>query len=166
MSRAITAQPLTRDRFAAFGEVIEVSDRNDTRDINYGNTVRHDELVRVEATDGEVVISIFRSRPVSRPFTLELMERHPLGSQSFMPLSSNPYLVAVAPPGELDASAIEVFLAAPGQGVNYRRGVWHHYCMALHAESDFLVVDRAGTGDNCDEVRLTGDEQIRVEIAS
>jgi ureidoglycolate lyase len=166
MSRFITAKALTRDSFANFGEVIEVSDRNDILKINYGNTARHHELVRVEASDGEVVISIFRSQPVSLPFTVELMERHPLGSQSFMPLSLNSYLVAVAPPGELDAAAIEVFLAAPGQGVNYRRGIWHHYCMALQAESDFLVVDRAGAGDNCDEMRLAEHDKIRVEIAT
>jgi ureidoglycolate lyase len=85
-----------------------------------------------------------------------MMERHPLGSQAFIPMSNQPYVVVVAPSGELDTSKIEVFLASSKQGVNYHKGTWHHFCLALNQESDFLVVDRGGKGDNCDVEKLDG----------
>lgn len=95
---------------------------------------------------------------------LKVFERHPLGSQAFVPLSGRPYLVAVAPAGAFDPTAVQVFRARPDQGVNYARGVWHHFCLALGAESDFLVIDRAGPGDNLDEVNLAAPDQIDVRL--
>lgn len=97
---------------------------------------------------------------------LKVMERHPLSSQAFYPLSTFPYLVVVAPTGELDPSAIVAFLAQPNQGVNYHRGVWHHYSLALAGISDFLVVDRISDDENCDEVRLTGEDRIEIEMSN
>jgi len=79
-----------------------------------------------------------------------------------MPLSNSPYLVVVAKPGSFLADNIEVFLAQPTQGVNFHAGTWHHFSLALEAQSDFLVVDRVGQGDNCDEVFL--DTPIMVTI--
>jgi ureidoglycolate lyase len=95
---------------------------------------------------------------------LKIFERHPLGSQSFTPLHGRPFLVAVAPAGDLDPAAIRVFRAAPHQGVNYARGVWHHFLLPLEAESDFLVIDRAGPGDNLDEIELSPADQITVVL--
>jgi ureidoglycolate lyase len=92
---------------------------------------------------------------------LKSFERHPLGSQSFVPLGGKPYLVAVAPPGEFDPAAIRLFRAAGHQGVHYHKGTWHHFLLVL-AESDFLVVDRAGPGANCEEVGLAPADQIMV----
>jgi ureidoglycolate lyase len=90
------------------------------------------------------------------PVSIRSMERHPLSSQAFFPLSEQPYLVVVAPQGEFDPLAIRAFIAQPSQGVNYHPGTWHHYSLALHSVSDFLVVDRIDSGkssdDNCDEV--------------
>ena len=83
------------------------------------------------------------------------MERHPLGSQAFFPLSKLPYLVIVAAPGKFDERSLRLFLARQGEGVNYAKGAWHHGLFALYAESDFIVVDRGGPGVNCDEVFLT-----------
>jgi ureidoglycolate lyase len=85
-----------------------------------------------------------------------MMERHPLSSQAFIPMGQQPYLVVVAPCGELDISKIEVFLATANQGVNYHKGTWHHYCLALKEVSDFIVVDRGGEGHNCDVIKLDG----------
>jgi ureidoglycolate lyase len=85
-----------------------------------------------------------------------MMERHPLSSQAFIPMGQQPFLVVVAPKGELDISKIDVFLASSNQGVNYHKGTWHHYCLALHQVSDFIVVDRGGAGDNCDSITLDG----------
>jgi len=91
-----------------------------------------------------------------------VFERHPLGSQAFVPLRAHGYLVAVAPSGDFDPRAVEVFIAGPDQGVNYRKGVWHHFLLALHARGDFLVIDRAGPGENLDEIHLAPADQILV----
>ncbi|OIQ46405.1 MAG: ureidoglycolate hydrolase [Gammaproteobacteria bacterium MedPE] len=158
------AKPLTKEAFAAFGDVIEVSDNNDHFPINQGFTTRHHKLAAVDAIgDGaQGIISIFRSTPLALPIKIGMMERHPQGSQAFMPLSDNPYLVVVAPKGELDLRKIEVFLAQSHQGVNYHTGTWHHFCLALNEVSDFLVVDRLGAGNNCDEVAIDVSQQITI----
>jgi ureidoglycolate lyase len=101
------------------------------------------------------MVSIFRGQPRTLPFEVRMMERHPHGSQAFMPLSGQPYLVVVAPPGAAPtADTLRVFLAGPQQGVNYAAGVWHHPLLALHQTCDFLVLDRDGSTPNCDEVQL------------
>lgn len=161
--RELTPEPLTAEAFAAFGRVIEASDEAVKLDINQGHAVRYDRLAGIDVADdgGEGVISLFRARPLAEP-VLKVFERHPLGSQSFVPLSARPYLVAVAPAGEFDAGEVRVFRAAGDQGVHYRKGVWHHFLLVLEAESDFLVVDRAGPGDNLDEIELAPGDAIRV----
>ncbi|THD37290.1 MAG: ureidoglycolate lyase [Sphingomonas sp.] len=161
--RDVVPQPLTAQAFASFGDVIEVGDPAAALAINYGNTARHDRLAEIDVADGGGVgiISIFRGRPLD-PLVLKVFERHPLGSQAFIPLSGRPYLVAVAPGDAFDPASVEVFYAQADQGVQYRKGVWHHFLLALDAESDFLVIDRAGPGDNCDEVELMPRDQIRV----
>lgn len=161
--RELEPQPLSADAFAPFGDVLEVSDRAERIGINYGWTDRYDRLATLEVTDdgGVGAISIFRARPLD-PLVLRIFERHPLGSQSFMPLSGRPYLVAVAPDGVFDAGAVRLFRAAADQGVQYRKNVWHHFVLALEAESDFLVVDRVGPGDNLEEVHLAPADQILV----
>lgn len=161
--RELTPEPLTAEAFARFGSVIEVSDAAVKLDINQGHAVRYDALAEVDVTDagGAAVISLFRARPL-RELALRMFERHPLGSQSFMPLGGRPYLVAVAPAGEFDAAAIRLFRAEGHQGVHYRKGTWHHFLLVLDADSDFLVVDRAGPGDNCEEIVLAPGHEIRV----
>jgi ureidoglycolate lyase len=161
--RELTPRPLTADAFAPFGDVIEISDRADRIGINYGWTDRYDQLATLDVADrgGVGAISIFRARPLD-PLVLRVFERHPLGSQSFMPLTARPYLVAVAPDGTFEVERVRLFRAESHQGVQYRKGVWHHFLIALDAESDFLVVDRAGPGDNCEEIQLASPEEIRV----
>lgn len=153
---------LTAEAFAPFGDVIEINPFKPHLSINYGNTQRFHDLAKVDVSNGggRPGISIFRSKPLPTPIQIRLLERHPLSSQAFFPLSPHPYLVVVAPPGDLDESAIRVFLAQPGQGVNYHAGTWHHFCLALEGESDFLVVDRIGKGPNCDEKELAVRFQI------
>jgi len=144
-------QPLTPEAFAPYGEVIDTRDR-DYFLINGGQCRRYHRLAAVElAQDGRAGLSIFRPEPVRLPLRLTLMERHPLGSQAFVPLHGQPYLVVVAPPGEPPApEALRAFVVRDGEGVNYRAGTWHHPLLAL-AAGDFLVVDREGPGANCDE---------------
>jgi ureidoglycolate lyase len=161
--RDLAPEPLTAEAFAPFGDVIEASDRAEQIPINYGCTTRFNDLARVDVSDGggHPIVSLFRARPLDPPI-LKVFERHPLGSQSFTPLQGRPFLVAVAPVGDLDPAAIRVFRAGPHQGVNYAKGVWHHFLLPLEAESDFLVIDRAGPGENLDEIELVPADQIRV----
>jgi ureidoglycolate lyase len=160
--RELTPEPLTADAFAPFGSVIEASDAAVKLEINQGHAVRYDRLARIDVADGggAGAISLFRARPL-KELVLRVFERHRLGSQTFMPLSGRPYLVAVAPAGPFDPTAIRLFRAEGGQGVHYRKGVWHHFLLVLD-ECDFLVVDRCGPGDNCEEVEMGRGDEIRV----
>ena len=162
--RSLTPDPLSADAFAPFGDVIEASERAEIMPINYGWTTRFNALSDVAVGDGRAIISLFRSKPLA-PLVLKIFERHPLGSQAFMPLQGRPYLVAVAPAGDFDVGQVRVFRAAADQGVNYARGTWHHFLLALEAESDFLVVDRdGGPGENLDEIELAEGDWIAVRL--
>ncbi len=155
MTITITPDPLTSDAFSAFGDVIATGS-GENRSINDGNTTRYHDLASLDLTEanGRPTVNIFRSNPLPQPLQLTMMERHPLSSQAFYPLSNSAYLVVVAPAGEFQPDAIRAFIAQGDQGVNYHRGVWHHYSLALGQTSDFLVIDRDGPGENCDEVTL------------
>jgi ureidoglycolate lyase len=146
--------------------VIEPKAADKALSINYGNTTRFHNLFPVDVADGggEVCVSIFRSKPLELPITLKIMEYHPFGSQAFIPLSANPYLIAVAAAGELNPAEIKLFKSAPGQGVNYRKGTWHHFSLALDGPSDFLVIDRMGAGENCVEAALSEEDQIQIRF--
>jgi ureidoglycolate lyase len=160
--RELTPEPLTAEAFAPFGSVIEASDAAEKLDINQGHALRYDRLADIDVADGggTPVVSLFRARPLAE-LVLKTFERHPLGTQTFVPLSDRPYLVAVASAGRFDPAAIRLFRAEGRQGVHYRKGVWHHFLLVLE-ESDFLVVDRAGRDDNCEEVKLAPGDEIRV----
>jgi len=163
--REFMPRPLTAEAFAPFGDVVEAREEGDVRDINYGHTRRFHDLagLDVAAQGGRPIVSLFRAEPL-QPLVLRIMERHPLSSQTFVPLQGRPYLVAVAPAGDFDPWEMQVFLAEGGQGVNYRRGVWHHFVLPLQPASDFLVIDREGPGDNCDEVELAPAVQATVRL--
>ena len=145
-------EPLTREAFAPFGEVIE-ADPASMRLINGGTTERYDALATVEAygEGAEVLINIFRGQPRKFPYIVNMMERHPFGSQSFSPLSGRAFLVVVSEDRDGIPDVPRVFLARPDQGVNYRANSWHHPLMTLGETSDFLVVDRLGPGKNLEE---------------
>ncbi|GAK34312.1 ureidoglycolate lyase [Iodidimonas nitroreducens] len=163
-SRTITPRALTPEAFAPYGDVMMVETTAKHFEINEGHTTRFHDLARLdlERDGGHPLLSIFRSQPKALPLILEVMERHPLGSQAFYPLSPRPYLVVVAPPGDFDPAAVVAFLVRPDQGVNYHAGTWHHYSLALDETSDFLVIDRGGPGDNLAEVRLS--PPIRIDL--
>ncbi len=156
--KILTPQPLTKDAFTVFGDVIEANSEANNFAINDGFTQRYHDLAKIDVNDnnGHPLINIFRSTPLVQPIAIKMMERHPKGSQAFIPMGTNDYLVVVAPAGEFDVNSIKVFIAKSHQGVNYHKGTWHHFCLALGGESDFLVVDRGGEGDNCDVLELDG----------
>ncbi|MGV8953357.1 MAG: ureidoglycolate lyase [Cypionkella sp.] len=148
----IFVEPLTASAFAPFGQVIELAGAQHYP-INGGMTERYHDLARVElgGVHARPLISIFRGQPYSLPLRLTLVERHPLGSQAFYPLSDRPFLVIVADDVSGTPATPRAFLTAPGQGVNIAMNTWHGVLTPLQAESDFLVVDRGGDGNNLEE---------------
>lgn len=152
MSRILQIEPLTIEAFEPFGDVIEPDNAREIRLINGGTTTRFHDLAPVDvATEGgRPLISIFRGKPFALPVVIAMMERHPLGSQAFIPLSPRPFLIAVAPDEGGRPGTPRIFLAT-GRGVAYNRGTWHHPLLALEDVSDFLVVDRGGDGMNLEE---------------
>lgn len=155
-SKALAIEPLTKLAFAEFGEVIE-AENSDFFMINNGSTKRFHKLASadVEEQGGRTIMSIFEATPLEYPLTIKMLERHPLGSQAFIPLLGQPYLIVVAPKGDNPAlSQCRAFLSNGKQGVNYLKGVWHHPVLALTEQDRFLIVDRAGEGNNCEEVHF------------
>lgn len=152
----LTAEPLTAEAFAAFGEVIDHRSA-DFFMINSGRTRRYHDLAKVETLgkDARTLISIFVTQPVQMPLELSFLERHPLGSQAFVPLHSERFVVVVAPAGDvIDPAQVRAFVTDGRQGVNYRAGTWHAIQSVLECEGEFLVVDRGGVGHNCEEYPL------------
>ena len=144
-------EALTPEAFASFGAVIDAAAARKVFAINQGTTQRYHALATVDNDGGQAAISIARAQPFALPLTISLLERHPLGSQAFIPLHGTRWVVVVADSPEATPRA---FLAERGQGVQYHRGTWHHPLLALDQGGDFLIVDRVGAGDNCEEVQL------------
>jgi ureidoglycolate lyase len=151
----IRPEPLTREVFRPFGEVLE-TDGSTPELINQGHTQKFADLASITSAEGgRVQISIYRSSAIELPFRISMLERHPLGSQAFMPLHNRPFPVIVALPDSIPGpDTIRAFLSNGRQGVNIHAGVWHHYQLTLDEDSDYLVVDRATPGENCDTFRL------------
>lgn len=152
MSITLHLEPLTEEAFEPFGDVIQVCP-GAFHHINGGMVERYDDLADVDvlALGGQAGISIMRAKPYALPLAVAYLERHPLSSQAFMPVKPTTFIVVVAPLGEtIDAGNIRAFVAKPGQGINYAPGIWHHVLLPTEA-CDFLVVDRIGSGPNCDK---------------
>ncbi|MCC6295170.1 MAG: ureidoglycolate lyase [Pseudomonadales bacterium] len=157
MSARLAIEPLTPEAFAPFGEVIHAEAARKVFPINQGSTTRFHALAKVELDGGAAAISIARAQPQALPLAIRMLERHPLGSQAFVPLAGTRWLVVVATSPQ---DTPRVFLADRGQGVQYRRGCWHHPLIALDAGGDFLIVDRVGAGENCEEAVLVGEWRV------
>ena len=166
MTETLAVRPLTKESFAPFGEVLE-TEGAETRLINAGTCTRFHALATVE-TLGEgarAVVSLFRAEPTALPVRLSMMERHPLGSQAFWPLSGGDWLVAVAPDENGRPGMPIVFRASGSQGVCYAPSVWHHPLLALGQVSDFLIVDRDGPGVNIEETPYETPYEIVATLA-
>jgi ureidoglycolate lyase len=156
MPTTLAILSLTSSAFAPFGEVVE-ADPAAMRLINGGTTERYHALAHPRALgDGaEIIINLFRGQPRKLPYLVDMMERHPFGSQSFHPLQDRPWLVVVAADEGGRPGVPCVFMASGRQGINYRANIWHHPLMAIEEISDFLVVDRSGPGNNLEEYFYT-----------
>ncbi|UWQ20157.1 ureidoglycolate lyase [Jannaschia sp. W003] len=159
MSREIVARPLTAEAFAPFGDVLEIAGAPDKL-INAGLCGRYHDRARLDFGDGRAGVSLFDAEPRALPYALDLLERHPEGSQCFVPMHRAEWLVTVAPDAGGRPGAPLAFLACPGQAVNLHRGTWHGVLTPLHAPGLFAVIDRIGAGANLEEHHL--DEPWRV----
>lgn len=145
----IRIQPLTPEAFAPFGEILDTAGAPDKL-INQGLCGRYHDRATLDFTEaGRAGISLFRSELCSLPVTLELMERHPLGSQAFLPMSMDGFLVVVAPDDAGKPGTPLAFRTAPGQGINFHRNTWHGVLTPLSGSGLFAVVDRIGGGRTC-----------------
>ena len=157
----LTVEPLTAREFAPYGGVIEAREDTPFHTINRGFAKRFDGLAAIDtaAAGGTTVVAIVRAVPRPLPFNVVMLERHLLGSQAFVPLSARPYLVVVAPAGPVpEMTSLRCFICSNGQGVNYAPATWHHPLLAIGAESDFLVIDRAGPSGEVDCEEHSWDE--------
>ncbi len=148
----ITALPITPERFAPYGDVIHAS-ADSKAAMNDARFERFSRLAEVHAEGGHASISIARCKmPTSLPYRFDLVERHPLGSQAFIPMSHFKFFVVVAPSAEsVEPEDLRAFVTNGSQGVNYHQGVWHMPMIALEGGQEFLIVDCGTDGENCDE---------------
>lgn len=152
MSAPVQIEPLTAAAFARFGDVISTAGAPD-KIINQGRCDRFHDRARLDfGPDGRAGISLFRATPRRLPLMLDMIERHPLGSQAFIPMTPDPFLVIVAPT-EPDGrpGAVRAFRTAPGQAVNILRGSWHGVLTPLSGTGVFAVIDRIGDAPNLEE---------------
>jgi ureidoglycolate lyase len=151
---------LTSEAFAPFGAVIEADQANSYL-INEGRTRRFHALAEADVgADGRAVLSIFHGTAWPRPIRIRMLERHPLGSQAFVPMERHPWLAVVAERPEPEFC--RAFLCRGDQGLQLAKGTWHHPLLPLQATHDFLVVDRDGPGGNLEEHWFDEAEQILV----
>lgn len=149
----IIIEPMTADAFAPFGDLLEAKGMPD-KIINQGLCGRFHDRARMDFSDGRAGISIFHAERRDLPLKLDLVERHPDGSQAFVPMSHQPFLVVVAEDQNGTPQNIRAFLTEAGQAINIHRGVWHGVLTPLYDPGLFAVIDRIGEGPNLEEYWL------------
>ena len=159
----IKPQPLTAEAFAPYGDILDAT--GDFRLINEGMCQRHHDRATLDFGDGgRAGISIFKAEPRALPYSFDLIERHPDGSQAFIPMTPHPFLIIVA--RSLDATPL-AFLTNGAQGINLHRGTWHGVLTPLQAPGApatnglFAVVDRIGPTPNLEEHRYSKSWTVR-----
>jgi len=151
VERNVKTELLTTAAFAPFGDILDTDGDPDIL-INQGLCGRYHDRAKLDfGPGGRAGISIFNAEPRSLPYTLEIMERHPDGSQAFIPMTENPFLVIVAPDNNGIPGQPRAFLTASGQAINLHRNIWHGVLTPLAAPGLFAVIDRIGTTQNLQE---------------
>jgi len=149
MEKVIKPINISRPNFAAYGDLISTENVNPI-DINAGYAKRFDNLANLNTSkdDGKTIVSIFSALKRTFPMKIDMMEKHPLGSQAFIPMKETTFLSFVAPQGNFpDINKIECFIIPPKTGINYKPGIWHFPLIATE-DTNFLVIDRKGSGQN------------------
>ena len=161
MKITVNPKPITKENFSKFGDVITTDDIKPL-EINDGYAKRFDGIANLNTSkdNGETTICIFSALKRSFPMKIDMMEKHPLGSQAFIPMKETTFLVFVAPKGaKPNLNEVEAFIVPPGIGVNYNPGTWHFPLIATE-DMNFLVVDRKGSGENLVIENLDKEEVI------
>tara|TARA_B100002019_G_scaffold8279_1_gene6554 strand:+ start:485 stop:979 length:495 start_codon:yes stop_codon:yes gene_type:complete len=149
MDKIIIPKTITKENFSKFGDMITTKNIKPL-DINNGYAKRYDDIAKINTSkdNGETTISIFSALKRTFPMKIDMMEKHPLGSQAFIPMKETTFIAFVAPNGDKpDLNKIEAFIIPPGIGINYNPGIWHFPLISTE-DMNFLVVDRKGSGDN------------------
>ena len=149
MEKIFKPTKINRKNFNSYGDLIS-SDDIDYIDINAGYAKRFDNLANIETLNGggKTIVSIFSASKRTFPMKIDMMEKHPLGSQAFIPMKETTFLSFVAPPGESpEISKIQSFIVPPKTGINYKPGIWHFPLISTE-DTNFLVIDRKGDGNN------------------
>lgn len=150
MKYELISRPLTAEAFSAYGDVLEAVGEP-TKLINQGMCGRHHDLAKLDFSDGSAGISLFDAQPRSFPHVVDMVERHPDGSQAFVPMTHTGFLVIVADDDNGTPVNPQAFVTSPGQAINFFRGTWHGVLAPLSAPGLFAVVDRIGSGPNLEE---------------
>ena len=149
MEKIIKPIKISKSNFSAYGDLISTDDIN-PMDINAGYAKRFDDLANVDTSidGGKTIVSIFSALKRTFPMKIDMMEKHPLGSQAFIPMKETTFLSFVAPQGDFpEISKIESFIIPPKTGINYKPGIWHFPLISTE-DTNFLVIDRKGEGEN------------------
>ena len=166
MPEVLPIEPLNRDGFAPFGDVIEFEGR-ESYPINQGMADRYhaQSTIELDGEEAKAVVSLVHSRQYEMPRKLDHLECHPLGSQAFIPLDSQPFIVVVAAPAEEpDLDRVCAFVTNGRQGIHYRTGTWHHVLLTPYAEMRFICVDRDGAGNNCIDYHIPESRQWLLQM--
>ena len=150
MTRTIVIEPMDADQFAPFGDVLDVSGDPDII-INQGMCGRYHDRAHLDFADGRAGIRLFPAQVRDLPYHLDMVERHPEGSQCFVPMAHVPFLVIVASDDNGTPVNPRAFLTQAGQAINFHRGTWHGVLTPLHEPGLFAVIDRIGEGVNLEE---------------
>ena len=162
----LVVQPLTKSAFVPFGEVIELEGAKEIS-INNGLTTRFHDLFNIDVNDdgGRPIVNLFSTNPLPLPHRVTTMERHPQGSQAFIPMDEKPYLVLVAEDSlPITAECLILFVTNGRQGVNFNKNTWHHFQIVSGERRDFIVIDRGGPGDNLEETTVEGEIWIPADF--
>ena len=161
MEITVEPKPINKENFSKFGELVTTEGLKSI-DINNGYAKRFQEAVKLDTLQdrGETTISIFSALKRTFPMKIDMMEQHPLGSQSFIPMKETTFLVLVAPKSDKpDLNKIESFIIPPGVGINYKSGTWHFPLISTE-DMNFLVIDRKGSGNNLKIENLDKDQIV------
>ena len=149
IEKIIIPKKITKQNFSSYGDIISTEGITPI-DINAGYAKRYDNLANINTSkeNGESIVSIFSAIKRTFPMKIDMMEKHPLGSQAFIPMKETTFLVLVAPQGDKpDINMIKSFIVPPGIGINYKPGIWHFPLISTE-DTNFLVIDRKGNGEN------------------
>lgn len=160
MNDEVTISPISREGFAPFGDLLEISGDPD-RIINKGLCGRYHDRGKFDfGPDCSGGLSLFNARPRDLPYTLEMVERHPLCTQAFVPMHQNPFLVIVAEGHDEVPGPVHAFITDGAQAINFHRNTWHGVLTPLSAPGLFAVVDRVTEGENLQEYWFKQNKKI------